>query len=895
MTHYKRLSSFALVAIALLMVAVAASIGLMGHIDAKLKQSAEQQVITFTRQAAGNVADRVFVIQNALSVFTVQSADPEDVVPALAALQERFGFTDIAFAGMDGVGRHGDGSEFHVSEVKQKETALSLGEMTFSDTYENGDGVRVRLAQRPVEIEGEQVGALYVQVPLDRFVMPSNLDMFDGRGYFLLFQRRTGEILVRPQEETLTPIESDTTLYDFLDAASKIPIQGPSSDVFVSPRFVGSRVQELQSMVADKEAGLVTGGVDGKECYVCVSPVGRGQLYVCNVIPVENVRAEGVVVATAFKAVFTISVVCIAVAAAAAFLYYRRHQREKNMAMKTRLYDALSDSLDLSVSLYSPSDGVVTRIAAKENPVLDYPLQELGLAGESGCEAGLSDKGEALLARVRDGSLERLEQGECSFCNEKTGAKHWLAFSARPLSYEDKDQILLAVRDVSVEKKMQLSMKEAMVAADAANRAKSEFLSRMSHEIRTPMNVIIGMLNIAQRSLGDTAKMQRTLDKIAMASEHLLSLINDVLDISKIESGKMVLSNEPFCLGGVIAYLQEVAKSQCEEKGQTLVVDVQGDTAETFMGDAVRLRQLLVNLLSNAAKYTPEGGHVRFAAMVRPSAAVACRTVTFVVADDGIGMEPAFCEHMFEPFAMEGRSASAGTGLGMAIVKNIVSLMGGDLQVETQVGKGTTFTVVLDLRVALDPGRCLVESGLGRQAASGERCREKGATEIPPTAWGGGLAQHAERFAEGCAEHPATAALSGKAKPLAGLRVLLAEDNELNVEVARELLGEEGASIDWAPDGLAACRLFEEAPPGTYDVVLMDVQMPQLDGYGATRCIRSLQREDAATVPIVAMSANAFAEDVRASLEAGMNAHLSKPIDMRKVVDTLVRLTRKGA
>ena len=242
MTHYKRLSSFALVAIALLMVAVAASIGLMGHIDAKLKQSAEQQVITFTRQAAGNVADRVFVIQNALSVFTVQSADPEDVVPALAALQERFGFTDIAFAGMDGVGRHGDGSEFHVSEVKQKETALSLGEMTFSDTYENGDGVRVRLAQRPVEIEGEQVGALYVQVPLDRFVMPSNLDMFDGRGYFLLFQRRTGEILVRPQEETLTPIESGTTLYDFLDAASKIPIQGPSSDVFVSPRFVGSRV-----------------------------------------------------------------------------------------------------------------------------------------------------------------------------------------------------------------------------------------------------------------------------------------------------------------------------------------------------------------------------------------------------------------------------------------------------------------------------------------------------------------------------------------------------------------------------------------------------------------------------------------------------------------------------
>ena len=320
---------------------------------------------------------------------------------------------------------------------------------------------------------------------------------------------------------------------------------------------------------------------------------------------------------------------------------------------------------------------------------------------------------------MRDGSLERLEQGECSFCDEKTGAKHWLAFSARPLSYEDKDQILLAVRDVSAEKKMQLSMKEAMVAADAANRAKSEFLSRMSHEIRTPMNVIIGMLNIARRNLGDTAKMQRTLDKIAMASEHLLSLINDVLDISKIESGKMVLSSEPFCLGDVIAYLQEVAKAQCEEKGQMLAVDVQGDMAETFMGDAVRLRQLLVNLLSNAAKYTPEGGHVRFAATVRPSTVVTCRTVTFVVADDGIGMEPAFCEHMFEPFAMEGRSASAGTGLGMAIVKNIVSLMGGDLQVETQVGKGN------DVHGRPEPqggaGPRALPVGIGARPGSGQR------------------------------------------------------------------------------------------------------------------------------------------------------------------------------
>ena len=483
----------------------------------------------------------------------------------------------------------------------------------------------------------------------------------------------------------------------------------------------------------------------------------------------------------------------------------------------------------------------------------------------------------------------------------QTGKVRWIAYSASPLSYEDKQRILVVLRDVTTEKELQLSMKDAMTAAEAANQAKSEFLSRMSHEIRTPMNAIIGMLQIAKLHTDNAERTEESLRKIGAASDHLLNLINDVLDISKIESGKMVLTSEPFRLSVLLERAAAVIGPQCEQKAQAFEV-VMPEEDEVFVGDAVRLRQLLINLLTNSVKYTRPGGHVRLEASIGADSIVAYRCVTFVVADDGIGMTDEFREHLFEPFVMEGRANVQGTGLGMPIVKNIVTMMGGDIHVRTAVDQGTTFTITVSLRLAFEPER--------RALAAAERAGDAWESSLDVS--GRPQKQPQSNFTEvafdglyGTASRvpaltsmplpsatkapllrpdgPATAPLPTAAS-LAGARVLLAEDNDLNAEIACELLGESGLVVEWAENGEEACRLFAESEPGYYDVVLMDVQMPVMDGYEATRCIRELPRADAADVPIIAMSANAFAEDVRASLECGMDAHLSKPIDMRRVL-----------
>ena len=417
--------------------------------------------------------------------------------------------------------------------------------------------------------------------------------------------------------------------------------------------------------------------------------------------------------------------------------------------------------------------------------------------------------------------------------------------------------VLMAVQDVTelkeAELQNRLAMEEAYRAAKAANEAKTTFLSNMSHDMRTPMNAIIGFSTLLDRDAGQPDKVREYNGKIAASGRHLLGLINDILDMSKIESGQNTLSIAEFSLAELLDELNAVTQPQVREKKQSLDVKVRGVHEDRFLGDRLRLSQILLNLLSNAVKYTPEGGHIELTILGLPEVSRGYAHLCFKVRDNGIGISPEFVKHIFEPFTRENNTTASGilgTGLGMAITKNLVDLMGGTIGVESTPGEGSTFRVELELRYGAQPAET------GRQ----------GEDVLPATG----------------------------ANTLEGLRVLAAEDNDINAEILEELLSFEGVSCERTVNGQEALERFVQTPPGYYDAVLMDIQMPVMNGYEATRAIRSLDRSDAKTIPIVAMTANAFAEDVQNAVEAGMSAHLSKPIDMAVLKDTLKQLIHSG-
>lgn len=410
---------------------------------------------------------------------------------------------------------------------------------------------------------------------------------------------------------------------------------------------------------------------------------------------------------------------------------------------------------------------------------------------------------------------------------------------------------------------------DALRRAGAANQAKTDFLARMSHDIRTPINGIMGMLDIAEKNTEDPVKIQDCLSKMKKASWHLLQLVNDVLDMSKLESGHMELGQESINLEKLLEICVSIIEGQAEESGLKLNVKFKPLKHPYLIGSELYINQIIVNILGNAVKYTNPGGEVLFTA---EEISFDGKDATFCiqVQDNGIGMSQEFLEHIFEPFAQEelgARSTYQGTGLGMSIAKSLVDQMGGKLIVESTQNVGTKFTLLLTLKV--DQQEWEPEEGTRGEATQGTGIQSVGrSASLQATL------QSYER--------------EEVTYNLTGLRVLLAEDVDLNREIAQYMLEEQGVIVDVAINGREAVELFKDSPVGTYDVILMDIMMPELNGLEATSVIRNMQgREDGTTIPIVAMTANAYTSDVKRSLEAGMNAHLSKPLDKDKVYSVL--------
>ena len=399
-------------------------------------------------------------------------------------------------------------------------------------------------------------------------------------------------------------------------------------------------------------------------------------------------------------------------------------------------------------------------------------------------------------------------------------------------------------------------LKAALEAAERANRAKTSFLSNMSHEIRTPMNAIIGLDNLALNDPDLTPHTREQLEKIGSSAKHLLGIINDILDMSRIESGRMELKEEEFSFRDFLEQINVMVSGQCSDKGLRYECRVIGETGDYYIGDEMKLKQVIINILGNAVKFTPAGGSVTFT-VEQTASFQNHRSLRFTIRDTGIGMSRAFLPKIFEAFSRETEGAGnklGSTGLGMAITRRMVSMMNGDIAVESEKGKGSTFTVTVtlkgsDRRREVAPAHPEGETGTGDSAA--------------------------------------------EAGSLAGKLVLVAEDMELNAEILMDLLEMEDIRSERAENGQIAVERFSRHPVGYYDAILMDIRMPVMDGLEAASAIRGLDRPDAKRIPIIAMTANAFDEDVQQSLQAGMNAHLSKPVEPERLYETLGGLMGK--
>ncbi len=522
---------------------------------------------------------------------------------------------------------------------------------------------------------------------------------------------------------------------------------------------------------------------------------------------------------------------------------------------------------------------------------------------------------------------------------------------------------------------MNAELERALQEAKEANQAKSRFLSNMSHDIRTPMNAIVGMTAISLSHIDEKARVLDCLNKIKTASTHLMGLVNDVLDMSRIDSGRMTLNEEEFSLADLVHDIAVIVRPQANQKKQVLRIGIGEILEENLVGDPLRLRQILVNIISNAVKYTQDGGEIQgnFAQRIAPEA-IGAVWLDFSCRDNGMGMSEKFLERIFEPFERASNTTMSkieGTGLGMAIVKRIVDSMGGSVRVQSKEGSGSLFEVALPIPVSKqgekDPklpagGVVLVADSRENQAMQIMNYLRQAGLEPVHLSTGSdvvtwlteaqyenrmpcalllgqeltdmavlNVAAHVRQLAGrelpillvseedwarmeyravragvsafvpcplfrsrligtlaaliGCAEQ---SGVGGREDvDYSGHRVLLVEDNELNQEIATELLGMIGVQIETANDGKEAVEKFSASQEGYYDIVFMDIQMPVMNGYEATRQIRALPRGDARSVWIVAMTANAFVEDVRMSQEAGMNDHVSKPVDPDRLTEIL--------
>ena len=615
-----------------------------------------------------------------------------------------------------------------------------------------------------------------------------------------------------------------------------------------SAGFTAEQITALQKAFAAGKSGSLEFSIHGVSYYMVYGSAAFQNWTILGIAPKSVVNANMNRLQYTTMAVMSSIVGMLAVTALLLVVQSNRHKlrkKDQQLLAREELFSSLSRNVDDVFLMIDTGTGKVEYISPNVRRILGISteaVQEdfhvLCSAGGYHCRSRLDD-----LMQMEPGTQQEWNR---EFIHQETGEPRYIHVTGFINDAQGAKKCIVDLSDRTGEHQTTLAVEAALEVAEKASKAKTDFLSNMSHDIRTPMNAIIGITTLMKNELHQPEKLAEHLGKLESSGQLLLGIINNILDMSRIESGKTTLHVEKMNLPQQISQLDSIIRQQAGQRSQSFTVSTNLQH-ENVLADPNRLNQVLMNILSNAVKYTPTGGHIRLEVEELPRNEHYAR-YRFVVQDDGIGMSEEFQKHIFEPFERERTSTVSkvqGTGLGMAITKSVVDLMGGSISVESATGKGTRFEVVLEFPIDTE-------------------------------------ADHAQQV-------QALPEETEETSPLCGMKFLCAEDNALNAEILQMLLETRGASCTICSNGQKIVDAFASVKPGDYDMILMDVQMPVMDGLEATRRIRNGENPLGRTIPILAMTANAFLEDMQKSREAGMDEHLSKPVDISALEKTVKR------
>lgn len=923
-----------------------------------------------TESVEALTSDRVKMLDKTLNLLETQAqalaihlSEPKltvtpDMLKTFAKMRKEYLF--IGVFNSDGAVVSSGGTSAKISSNDEVYRQVFAGKSGVTDTFLGEMGYEEVRVYAPIYQRGVITGGVYIDLDAEILRSAGESSLYDSAGYSYLL-KQDGTILLAP------------SFYSYAQIYHNV------RDVFAASKSNQKTVEALMNALKKGERGNAVLEFSGEMQILCFEPsaVKEGWYYV-SVLPLALVENNGQTVirlSSRMIALFLGFVLAFFVFLGV-ILFVLLRDKWKQETNEGRVYKAISENIDTAIFIMDQHTHRIRHVFENMRSILGIPAEKVqGNICDSQWLTHIGLPAE-VIAMVEEVELSSQPvTAELKYNNPHLGKEVWLSVSVSPLNLKGRKEYMVAFTDITENKNLMEQLHASMLEAQSSNEAKSSFLANMSHDIRTPMNAITGMTDIAIRSIEDRERVLDCLNKITLSSNHLKGLINDILDMSKIESGKLTLNAGITSLPEVMEGLVNIIQFQADEKEQQLLVVIQHVEHETVLCDAVRLNQVLMNILANAVKFTPNKGSIRCTVeeTFSPRGAEYGRYL-FTVKDNGIGMSKELQETIFDAFTREKSSRIEkieGSGLGMSISKWIVDQMGGTIQVSSQLGRGSEFLVTLDFPVSGQPIEvCGLEQGLSlllidrdeqssQSAAStletlrflvdtacdtkkalefishkheagceydvillnhhfskedlfasiariheaarrsiiivagandseiGKQVEEEGADAvISPLFFKSTLSREITRVLLHRADEPTPLPTD---KPLEACHVLMAEDNELNREIAVELLSSSGALVDTAEDGYQCLERFLASEAGYYQMILMDIRMPVMNGYEAARQIRSSARADAEAIPILAVTADAFSEDIQAAKDAGMNGHISKPLDMVQVIAEMKR------